>query len=121
MTNKTYDTKARAAFPPAPVAASEFLVPITSWPEMFRETEATGVEFDLFWYDSVEDGVAYFFSWLAEPRATVLVVWDVDGPTHIECRKEKDLSATEAESLPIIAAITHMFCSAGFWDKSASH
>lgn len=121
MTNKTYDTKARAVFPPAPVGASDFLVPITSWPEMFRETEATGVEFDLFWYDKVEEGVAYFFSWLGEPRSTVLVVWDEDGPTHIECRKGNDLLATEAESMPIIAAITHMFRGAGFWRKSASH
>lgn len=28
---------------------------------MNRETQITKVEFDLFWYDSVADGVAYFF------------------------------------------------------------
>jgi len=49
MTNRTINIEAEAAFPPPPVAASELLVPITSWPEMFRETEMTRVEFDLFW------------------------------------------------------------------------
>jgi hypothetical protein len=62
MKGRANDTNAKAAFPPSPVAGSELLVPITSWPEMFCETAITGVEFDLFWYDSVEEGVAYFFS-----------------------------------------------------------
>lgn len=47
---------------------------------MFREAAITGVEFDLFWYDSVEEGVAYLFSWLGEPRSTVLVVWNDERP-----------------------------------------
>jgi hypothetical protein len=54
---------------PPPIPGTERLVPITSWPEMYIETEATKVEFDLFWYDCVLDGVAYFFRWLGEPRA----------------------------------------------------
>ena len=121
MRNKAHDIAAKAAFPSPPIAASELLVPITSWPEMFRETEATGVEFDLFWYERVEDGIAYFFSWLGEPRSTVLVVWNSEGPTHIECRKMGDLPATETESLPIIATITHLFRGAGFWRDKLSH
>jgi hypothetical protein len=121
MKSKANDTKAKAAFPPPPVAASELLVPITSWPQMFRETATLGVEFDLFWYDSVEEGVAYFFSWLGEPRSTVLVVWSDEGPTHIECRKVNDLLATPSECLPIIAEVTQMFRRAGFWRGTANH
>ena len=109
MKSRANDTKANAGFPPAPVAASEMLVPITSWAEMFRETAITSVEFDLFWHDSVEEGAAYFFSWRGEPRSTVLVVWNDEGPTHIECRKVGDLLASEMESLPIIEAVTRLF------------
>lgn len=121
MKSRATDTKAKAAFPPAPVAATELLIPITSWPEMHREAAVTGVEFDLFWYDSVEEGVAYFFSWMGEPRSTVLVVWNDEGPTHIECRKVGDLQASSTESQPIIAAVTHLFRSAGFWREKTSH
>jgi hypothetical protein len=119
--HRANDTDLKAAFPPSPVAASELLVPISSWPEMVRETAITGVEFDLFWYDSVEEGVAYFFSWLGEPRSTVLVVWNDKEPTHIECRKVGDLVASNTETLPIVAAVTYMFRSAGFWRDKASH
>lgn len=121
MKNRANDSQARAEFPPPPVAASELLVPITSWPAMYRETEITGVEFDLFWYDSVEEGAAYFFSWLGEPRSTVLVVWNDQGPTHIECRKVGDLPASPTESLPIDAAVMHVFRSAGFGSQKADH
>ncbi len=121
MKKKSNDTEVRTAFPPPPIAASELLVPITSWPEMFREATITGVEFDLFWYDSVKDGVAYFFSWLGEPRSTVLVVWTDDAPTHIECRKWKDILATPMECVPIITEVTQMFRSAGFWREQVNH
>ena len=108
------DTKTQCDFPTPPVVGSELLVPITSWHEMHRETEAAKVEFDLFWYDSVNNGAAYFFRWLGEPRSTVLVVWNDDGPTHIECRKVGDLLASDAESATIIAEVTQMFRSASF-------
>lgn len=121
MKNKATDTEAKAAFPPAPIAATDLLVPITSWPEMHRETAATGVEFDLFWYDSVNEGVAYFFSWMGEPRSTVLVVWNDKEPTHIECRKVGDLPASSAESQPVIAAVTKLFRDAGYWRETTNH
>ena len=121
MKSRKTDTNEDATFPPSPVAASELLVPITSWPEMFRETAVTGVEFDLFWYDSVEKGVAYFFSWRGEPRATVLVVWSDSGPTHIECRKVGDTVTSESESMSIIAEVTQLFRSAGFWRNGTDH
>jgi len=88
---------------------------------MFRETEVTGVEFDLFWYGAVQDRVAYFFSWFGHPRSTVLVVWTDEGPTHIECRKGNDLLISSTESAPIIADITHVFRRAGFGHGQASH
>ncbi len=118
---KSNDTELTTVFPPPPIAASELLVPIVSWPEMFREATITGVEFDLFWYDSVEEGVAYFFSWLGEPRSTVLVVWADDAPTHIECRKWKDILGAPMECVPIITEVTQMFRSAGFWREQVNH
>lgn len=81
---------------------------------MFREETTTGVEFDAFWHESVEQGVAYFFRWLGEPRSTVLVVWDKEGLTHVECRKTGDLYLSTAESMPIIAELGRAFRSAGF-------
>jgi hypothetical protein len=111
----------RGDFPTPPVVGSELLLPITSWHEMHRETEVTKVEFDLFWYDSVNDGVAYFFRWLGEPRATVLVVWNGNGPTQIECRKIGDLLASDAESAPILAEVSQMFRSAGFGRDRPAH
>jgi len=121
MNRELSDTETMAAFPPSPVVASELLVPITSWAAMFRETELTGVEFDEFWYGSVEDGVAYFFGWVGEPRSTVLVVWNDDEPTHIECRKSGDLLVTGAELEPILTEVTKLFRSAGFWSKNTNH
>lgn len=113
--------KVEDAFPPPPVKASEFLLPITTWSEMFRETQFTGVEFNEFWFDSVEDRNAYFFRWMGEPRATVLVVWDKKKPTHIECRKSGDLLASADETERIIAEVTHLYRTAGFWRDHGIH
>lgn len=121
MKIRTTDTEAEASFPHPPVAASEMLVPIVSWPEMHRETAVTGVDFGLFWYESVEECVAYFFRWLGEPRSTVLVVWNDKGPTHIECRKVGDLLLSTTESMPIIAEVNQVFRRAGFWREKADH
>jgi hypothetical protein len=113
--------KAKDTFPPPPVEGSELLVPITTWAEMFRETEVTGVEFEEFWDKQVNDGVAYFFSWLGEPRSTVLVVWDDERPTHIECRKGGDLLFSAAESDQIVAEVTYLFRKSGFWQNQVNH
>lgn len=121
MKKRASDTKLEGAFPPPPVEASELLVPITTWAEMFRETEFTGVEFDEFWYDSVEDGMAYFFRWMGKPRSAVLVVWDAKRPTHIECRKGGDLLASADEAERIIAEVTLLFRNAGFWRYHLIH
>jgi hypothetical protein len=48
-------------FPRPPIQGNALLVPIKSWTEMHDETRVSGVEFDLFWYNSVTEGVAYFF------------------------------------------------------------
>ena len=119
MTNPL--TRPTTDFPPPPVTTTPLLVPITSWADMHRETAITGVQFDLFWYDLVQEGVAYFFSWSGEPRATVLVVWDISGTTHIECCKAGDVPATATECLPIIAEVTQVFRKAGFWAEIANH
>src|ERR1019366_3855157 len=110
-----------ADFPPSPIAANGLREPIRTSLEMVREIEITKVEFDAFWFESVKDGVAYFFRWLGEPRSTILVVWNDDGPTHTECRKVGDLIVSEAESMPIIAAITQMFRDAGFGRDKTDH
>jgi hypothetical protein len=121
MKKRTNDTKLEGIFPPPPVKASELLVPITTWPEIFREAEVTGIIFDEFWYNSVEDGVAYFFRWLGEPRSTVLVVWNDKMPTHIECRKRGALPTAADESERIIAEVTLLFRNAGFWHNHLMH
>ena len=63
-------SKSSGNFPPPPIPGNELLIPITSWEAMYAETRVTGVEFEQFWFDSVQDGVAYFFSWLGDPRAS---------------------------------------------------
>ena len=108
-------------FPRSPIQGGALLVPITSWPEMHEETKATKVEFDLFWYDSVADGVAYFFRWLGEPRSTVLVVWNDKGPTHIECRAVGDVLVSPHDSASIAAEVTVAFRAAGYWQHMAEH
>lgn len=113
--------KVEGFFPPPPVEASELLVPITTWTEIFREAEITGIIFDEFWFDSIEAGVAYFFCWLGEPRSTVLVVWNVEIPTHIECRKCGDLPASAEESERIIAEVVLLYRKAGFWPNYLIH
>lgn len=81
---------------------------------MHRETKTMAIEFDIFWNDSIAEGAAYFFRWLGEPCATVLVVWTDTGPTHIECRKEGDVMLSEAEAAPVVAEVTQLFHKAGY-------
>ena len=88
---------------------------------MFHEIQVTGVEFEEYWDKCVEDGVAYFFSWLGKPRATVLVVLSCEEPTHIECRKIGDLLVTEEELEPVYAEVIKLFQDAGFWRNELSH
>jgi hypothetical protein len=113
--------KGKRCFSAAPVQGTDHLVPITTWAEMFGETQVTGVVFDEFWYESVEEGVAYFFSWLGNPRSTVLVVWNEEEPTHIECRKVGDELASDTEAAPIHAEVIQLFRSAGFWESQTTH
>lgn len=115
------DTETSGIFPAPPIQRTELLVPIASWPEMHRETQITKVEFDLFWYDSVADGVAYFFRWLGQPRSTVLVVWNDERSTHIESRKMGDLLLSAEESANITAEVTSAFRAAGYWRDMAHH
>jgi hypothetical protein len=81
---------------------------------MDRERKRTGVAYDLFWDDSVQDGVAYFFQWLGQPRATILAVWEGKQLTHIEGRKSDDVALSDAEAKPIIAEVVRAFAGAGF-------
>jgi hypothetical protein len=108
-------------FPPPPTQGSAVLVPITAWADMHRETDLTKVEFELFWYEKVNEGVAYFFQWLAEPRSTVLVVWNDDGPTHVECRTIGDTLLSDEASAPILAEMTSAFRQAGYGRRMDDH
>lgn len=110
-----------APFPPPPVGATTHLTPITSWSQMHQEVTDMGVELDLFWYESVTEGVAYFFRWLSDPRCTVLVVWDNAGPTHVECRKRGDVLASDDESAPILAEVVAAFRAVSQWPEQVAH
>ena len=114
-------SKSSGNFPTPPIPGDELLIPITSWEAMFAETQITGVEFEQFWFDSVEDEVAYFFSWLGKPRATVLIVWTDDGPTHIECRTFGDQEVADDESRAVIAVVIAQFRKAGYWPYLVTH
>lgn len=115
------DTQADLRFPSPPVEPSDRLTPITTWYEMFVETGLTGVQFDAFWYESVESGFAYFFRWLGEPRATVLVVWDEEGPLHIECRTFRGQLVSAQDADPILAEMTILFRDAGYLRDLVTH
>lgn len=110
-------------FPSPPVHGSELLAPITSWEQMHREAMDVGVEFEHFWFDSVQEHVAYFFRWLGQPRATVLVIWQDDRVTHVECRKMGDIAMTESELTPVNAELSRIFMNTSFTqgDRSRDH
>lgn len=115
-----YD-KVDVPFPPPPIEATEFLTPVTSWEDMFIEMRTTSVDFDAFWDESVEDGVAYFFRWTGLPRATVLVVWDDEQPTHIECRTYGEVLLSGEQASEIVAEVVAQFCKSGFWRNESRH
>ena len=96
-------------FPPPPIVGSDQLVPITTKTGMLEEMLVSGAEFDDFWNESVEENVAYFFKWLGEFRATVLVVWGDEGPTHIESVKAGSLSLTDEERQSVRDEVTRLF------------
>lgn len=120
MSGMTND-KVNVIFPPPPIEATELLSPITSWEDMFSEMRVTGVDFDSFWDESVEEGVAYFFRWTGAPRATVLVVWDDEKPTHIECRTYGDDLLTGGLASEIEEEVVTQFYRAGFWRNEPRH
>ena len=102
------------SFPDCPIKGTARLVPIASWIEMHREVKARRVEYEQFWDEAVHDGVAYFFRWLGEPRATVLAIWQDKRLTHAEGRKSGDTALTAGEATPIIAELVRAFADAGF-------
>lgn len=114
-------SETEAPFPSPPIETTAQLVPIRSWSEMHREVTDMAVEFDLFWYESVTEGIAYFFRCLSDPRCTVLVVWDNTGPTHVECRKRGDILASEDEFAPIRAEVVAAFRTVNHWRKQVTH
>lgn len=118
---KLTDIETNDDFPPCPIVASERLTPITSWSEMYRETQTTGVVFEEFWDESVNEGVAYFFRWLGNPRSTVLVVWNDEGPTHIEARTHGDALVLEKVAKQITKEVFRLFRKAGYWSNQVAH
>ncbi len=82
---------------------------------MICESRITGIEFDQFWYESVKEGVAYFFRWLGTPRSTVLVIYDYESLDHLECRTLGDSLVPRLEAEPIIAEVVKQYQKAGFW------
>jgi hypothetical protein len=114
-------SKSSGDFPPPPIPGNDLLIPITSWEAMYADTQVTGVVFEQFWYDSVQEGVAYFFRWQGEPRATVLIVWTDEGLTHIESRTFDDQEITGDDSKAVIASIIVQFREAGYWPDMVTH
>lgn len=108
-------------FPTPPVTGTARLVPITSWRQMHCEMELTGVEFDEFWHESVNEGVAYFFKWLGEPRGTVLTVFSRAERvlTVIEAHKLGDIPMSPDALMPILSEVTQLFREAGFWPMNS--
>jgi hypothetical protein len=88
---------------------------------MYAETQVTGVDFEQFWFESVMDGVAYFFRWEGDLRSTVLVVWTDEGPTHIEARTFGDEPVVGTELDAVTAHLVLLFRKAGYWSHLATH
>jgi hypothetical protein len=101
-------------WPPPPIPGSARLMPIDSWAAMWEEARATGVELDAYWLDNVEAGVAYYFRWMGEPRATVLVIWGGAEVLHVECRGTGDRKLPASESLEIQEEVQRLFAEEGF-------
>jgi hypothetical protein len=93
------------AWPRPPIGPHGNLSPIGSWAEMVAEMAATSVEFDAYWLDQAEAGIAHFYRWVSpRSRATVLVVWSGKEVHSVCCRgpgdsplRPKQLSAIEAQ------------------------
>jgi hypothetical protein len=85
------------------------LQPIRSWPDLVTETRVTGIEFDAFWDACVCDEVAYFFRWFGSVRATVLVVFEPDGPIFIEVRRAPDVEVKGRDAEPVIREVLRLF------------
>jgi hypothetical protein len=114
MNKQNRDFPIDGKFPTPPVPGSKILTPITSWEEMYHETLVTGFKFDEFWDESIHEGVAYFFRWLGNPRATVLVIWESDRLTHVEGLKAGGTLLSEAEMVQVNAELARAFAHTSF-------
>jgi hypothetical protein len=96
-------------FPVPPIPASPALQPIRRWSDMEAEARVTGVQFDAFWDACVGDEIAYFFRWLGRTRATVLVVFEADGPIFIEVRQAPDVEVAGRDAEPVLDEVLRLF------------
>ena len=115
MRSQSQKPKGKDGFPESPIAATDLLIPITSWDGMVCESRITGAELDSFWHERVVDGVCYLYRWLGKPRATVWVIYDDDALRFIECRTLRGRLVPRAEAEPIICEVVKRYRAAGFW------
>ena len=114
MLQERFDTPFNTIFPAWALDRTDDLVSIASWRDLHAETEVTGVEIDQFWCESIDDGVAYFFKWLGEPRATVLAVAGEQSLTFVECRQSWDKPVGQLAATEVVSTVVKAFGRAGF-------
>ena len=99
--------------PTSPIPGSAVLFPLKSWQEIYIEHRRHGIDFDAFWYESLEAGICSFYRWSGSPRSVVLAVFDTSTLRHIECRKQGDVELDPDESAPIVAELVREFARIG--------
>ena len=102
------------SIPPSPIVGTRRLVPITSWSALTHECKITGVVIDLFWCESLVEGVCYFFRWVGKRRATVLTVFSDGVLDFVECRTTGDRLIPACDAMDIIYEVSACFMRSGF-------
>ncbi len=107
-------------FPESPLRPHPLLTPLGSVSAIAEDAEKMNIAFETLWIENVYEGVAYFFSWRGEPRATVLIVVNDDRVTHVECQGQGGRKIESNEFQPIGAVLQTLCRHAGLklWERA---
>jgi len=112
-------------FPPSPLPTHSLMQPLSSAFAIAEDAEEMSFTFESWWVERVYEGVAYFFRWTGNTRATVLLVIDRDRVTHVECQGCGGTKIEGSEFQPIGRVLQELCHQAGLrlWehDRAREH
>jgi hypothetical protein len=103
------------SFPVPPIQGTDLLIPIASAEDLLREHKEMEIVFDNCWMSGVISwNTAYFFRWSGEIPAVVLVIFERNRLTHIECLTRGGSPVPTPQRSTILSSVVQSFEDEGY-------